>query len=195
MLEIVYSSLSILWDKVFAFIPNLVGFLVLLIVGYLVALFLGGVVKRLLKPLDSYINKYQIDEWLPMKLSALLGKLVRYFVLLVFLVAGADILAIEAITVFLSDVLLYLPNVFIAVIILAISLAFSNAVVPLIKDARLAKIARYAIIVFGLSATLTQLGIGEDLIKIVLIGLVAGAALAFGLGAKDKVKEYVDKVL
>jgi hypothetical protein len=195
MLEAINSALFGLWEKVFSFIPNLVGFIVLLIVGYVIALILGGLVKRLLAPLDSYLDKYEVDKWLPMKLSKLLSILVKYFILLVFLVAGADILAIDAITGFLSDVLLYLPNVFIAVVILAISMVLSNAITPLIKDSRLAKIAKYAIIVFGVSATLSQLGVGEDLIKIILMGLVAGAALAFGLGAKDKVKEYIDKVV
>jgi flagellar biosynthesis protein FliQ len=190
----IYDALIGLWEQVYQFIPNLIGFLAILIIGYFISAFLGGLIKRAFKRLDTYTEKYGLKQWLPMSFSALLGKLVYYFIFLVFLVAAVDVLKIEAITTFLNQALLYMPNVFIAVVILALGMMIGKAIAPLIKNERLAKVANYATVVFSVMASLSQLGVGERLIEIILMGVVAGSALAFGLGAKDKFKEYIDKL-
>jgi len=62
----------------------------------------------------------------------------------------------------------------------------------------LGTVARTAVIVFAVMASLTQLGVASDLVKILFTGFVAMLALAgglsFGLGGRDQAMQWLDKI-
>jgi len=122
--------------------------------------------------------------------------------------AATDILQLTQVTAFLNSILLYIPNVVVAVIILAIVVLVGNFVYSIVKGSTkaagvmsatmLATISKWAIIIFGVLAALLQLGIAASLVNTIFIGIVAmltlAGGLAFGLGGKEEAANILRKL-
>lgn len=210
--ETVSSSFQDLWVRFVNFLPSLIGALLVIIIGWIIAAALGKLVSKLLNKLwlDKALKKLKIGEifekaGVPFNVSNALGFLVKWFLIIVFLMAAADILKLAQVTEFLNRVLLYIPNVVIAVVIMLVGVLFANFIAQVVehgvKAARLetghflAGISKWSIIIFATLAALVQLGIASALLQILFTGLVAMLAiaggLAFGLGGR----QHAEKVL
>lgn len=212
---IVTTSLS----KLGLYIPQFLGGMVLLLIGLTVASLLKEIVIRFLvflkieDWLGSFSNWFeQVKTDTSVKGSVwpkLLSELVRWTVVILFLVPAAEAWGLPRVTELLNQVLLYIPNVFVAIVIGFIGLTVANLVFDLIKHASvslggkssnlLAAIGRYSIIFFIALVVLNQLGVAADLIKILFTGIVAMLALAgglaFGLGGTDVAKRVLSEFL
>jgi len=136
-----------------------------------------------------------------------IGKVVYWFLVVVFLLAATDILGFYSLSTFLRDTLLYVPNVIVAVLIMLASFLIGNFMRNLVrasvKTARLhasnflSSLTWWAVIVFGFLTALSQLGIAVSIINAIVTGLVAMLALAggiaFGLGGKEYASHLVDE--
>jgi len=198
------QSLQRALDGLLGFIPNLLGFLVILLVGFLIARVVKGVVTKVLQKakLDHALHSGQSGQYVE-KLSpgaspsALIGGVVFWLIFLFVLSAAIGALKIPAVTAFMDTVLSYLPNVIAAVIIFviagAIAAAVGGAAAKLMGDTPTGKVVGTAIpaLVMGIAVfmALNQLRIAPAIVQITytaLLGSVAlGAALAFGLGGRD----------
>jgi hypothetical protein len=215
--EAVLASLRTLWAKIVSFMPEIIGAILVLVLGLILAHFLSKLARKLveLTKVDTFIKKIDAAEKLEeagLKLSfkSLIGWIVKWFIIIVTLIAVVDILKLDQITSFLEEVARYLPNVIVAVIILAIGLVVGQFVHDVVeksaKTSKLTKhtadmlaiVAKWAIVIFSLLISLSQLHVGANLIEILFTGLVAGLALAFGLafglGGKEHAKKWLDKV-
>lgn len=203
-----------LWADVIGIIPELVAALVVFVVGLIIASLLGRVTRKLVRHLqvDSLVEKTGAQDVLTsagmrFTFSDVLGTIVKWFFILVFLNASAEVLGWTQIIAFVNDVLRYIPNVVVAVIIMAIGLIISqmirNAVVQGLKSAKtpvrspetLGSVARWAIVVFSVMAALTQLRVAEVLIQILFAALLFTLVIAFGLAGKDKAARFLDQML
>jgi len=134
---------------------------------------------------------------------------VRWFFIIVFLVAAIDVLGLEQVNAFLREVvLLYLPNVIVAALILVVAAFIADVmkriVVSSAKAAEvpspglLGGITKWAIWVFAILAALYQLGIAGVFAQTLFTGFVAMLAiaggLAFGLGGRDAAARYIEKL-
>ena len=133
------SALTTLLDKISAILPNIIGALIILIIGSIIAMLLGGIVGSGVKKLkiDTALEKtvlYPVSENLGIKLntSKLFGELVKWFILIVVFIAAADVAKLHQVTDFFNEVLVYLPNVFVAVIILLVASLVATFVANLI---------------------------------------------------------------
>ena len=191
------------------FIPNFVAGLVILLIGIIVASILKQVVVSILKALkiDPFLKKYGVPElkeefsW-----TNILAELVRWFVIVVFLIPTADVWGLPRITTILNEFLLYLPNVFVAAVVALIGFVFARLAHDVILvsakniDAKtastIATVARWAINVFVILVVLSQLGVAADLIRILFTGLVAmlsiAGGIAFGLGGQGAAKDTIE---
>src|SRR5919107_6342633 len=122
-------------DSLFGFIPNLIGFLVILIVGYFVARIVKTVVSKLLDRvgLDDHLHSGQTGEYVEKvspgaSPSRLIGSVVFWFIFLFVISAAIGALQIPAVTAFMNQVLAYLPNVIVAVIIFVVAGVVAAAV-------------------------------------------------------------------
>jgi len=193
-----------------AFFPNFLIGIVLLIIGVIIA----SIVKRLLIELfnvlriEDYLKRYGIPEakkdftW-----TNILAEIARWFVIILFLIPTADIWGLPQVTVVLNTFLLYLPNVFAAAIMGLVGLVFARLAGEVVlastrtlsPDASrtIASITRMAITIFVLLAVLNQLGVAQDLVRILFTGVVAMIALAggiaFGLGGRDAAKDAIEQ--
>jgi hypothetical protein len=192
----------------FAYIPQLIGAIVILIVGYIVAKILQAVVTRVLGAIgfDSWMERGGIKQFFDRAdttetPTSVLGKLVFWFVFIIAIVMATDALGIRQVSAVLSQLIAYIPNVIAAVLILILAALLANFVAGLVRGATgvdiLAAIARVSIIVYAVFAALTQLGIAVQLTAptfLIVLGAVAlAAAIAFGFGAQGVAREIVEK--
>jgi len=210
--DIVRGSLLTLWSGVAGFIPRLIAALVVFLIGWLVAVLLGKLVYQIVRVLhiDSALTKVGFRRaWersgFRLDTPKLFYELVKWFFIIVFLMAATNILGLTEVTNFLQSVVYYIPNVIIAAIILLIGILVAKFLESMVqgsvKAAGLASanflgaLTKWAIFVFSLLIALSQLRVADDIIKIVITGLIAAAALAlglsFGLGGARHAEELV----
>lgn len=201
-------SLVGLWTRFLYFIPQLIGAIILLVVGIIVGSILGSIVRGILRAVHTdeflgrtgILSKTRMNKW---SFSGAIGSIVKWFIIIAFLIPAADALGLPQISDFLNQVLLYIPNVIAATVILVIGLYAADFLSRLVggflassrlsvKHQRLlADVAKYALIVFACLAALVQLKVVPQLIEILFGGLVLAIALAFGLGGKDHASDLI----
>lgn len=205
------TTLNTSMQAIIAFAPKFILGLIFLIIGIIIAAFLKQVLTELFRffKFETYLAKYGVPEsrdgaqW-----STIVAEIARWFVIIAFLIPAADVWGLGRFASVLDGLLSYLPNVFVAVLLLLVGFAVSRLVHDLVQasvhgvskeSARsVALIARYAVLVFVFLVVLNQLGIASDLIRILFSGIVAMLAiaggLAFGLGGKDAAKDTIEKL-
>ena len=139
-------------------------------------------------------------------IATLIGRLVKWFFVLVFTMAAAEVLGWDRVTMFLNEIVFYIPQVLVAIIILVVSVIagklFETVVIrslvganaPVDKPELMGVVTRWAFVLFGVLAALLQLGIAPSLIEILFAGIVLALALAFGLGGRKKAEEVIDRL-
>src|SRR3989344_1419540 len=195
--ETLVSSINEGLVAIAAFVPKFVLGLIILLVGIIIASILKQIVLELFKALkvEAFLKKYGVPEakdefsW-----SAILAEIVRWFVIIVFLLPTADIWG--------------LPSVFVAVIITLVGFVLARLSHDVIlastkglsaeTSRTVASITRWAISVFVILAALNQLGVASDLIRILFTGFVAMLAIAggiaFGLGGQSSARDIVEDI-
>jgi hypothetical protein len=212
--DAIVASLQKVFDSVAAFVPLLVGAVVVFIIGWVIAVALGKVVEQIIKALrvDALLQKLEVEKTLEkagwhLNSGAFIGGLVKWFLIVVFLLAAVNILGLEEVSNFLRDVLLYLPNVVVAALILIIAALVADVSEKVVRGsveaaghrgALVGVVTRYSIWVFAFAAALLQLGIAASLVQTLMTGFVGavalGLGLAFGLGGKDAASEFIARV-
>jgi len=213
--DIVKTSLTTLWSGVAGFAPRFIAALVVFLIGWLIAVLLGKLAYHIVKilHLDAGLSKVGFRAaWersgFRLDTPKLFYELVKWFFIIVFLMAATNILNLTQVSDFLQTVVLYLPNVIIAAFILLIGIlvaTFMEGVVRAsVKAAGLASgnflgtLAKWSISIFSLLIALNQLQVAGDIIKIVITGLIAAISLAiglaFGLGGAKHADEALGKL-
>lgn len=196
--DIVRASLLTLWSAVAGFVPRFVAALVVFLVGWLIAVLLGKAAYHIIRILHidnalSRVGFRRAWEKSGFRLDSPLFfyELVKWFFIIVFLMAATNIMGLVQVTEFLRTVVYYLPNVIVAAFILLIGILVAkfleDLVVGSVKAAGLVSanflgtLTRWSVFVFSLLIALAQLKVAEDVIRIVIIGIVAAISLALGL--------------
>jgi hypothetical protein len=175
-------------------------------VGWFISQWAGQIAATFLSKirLSQVLKRMGLEEALTkidLHLSApkFFGEIVRWFFVILFLMAASEILGLTQFSHFLEKVIGYYPNVFIAALIfvVAVFLAdFSQKIVvgtlekeKITYSRFLGRAIRWTIWLFAILAILYQLQITPSLILAILIGMVAtisiALGIAFGLGGKD----------
>lgn len=210
--EITFEKLGELWLGVLDFIPALIGALIVFIIGWFVALAIGRVVTEILVRI-KFNELFERTDWkqalekakLSVNPAEFLGAIVKWILVIVFLMAAVEILDLPGFADFLSRVVTYLPNVFIAALIFVVAVIVADIVekivVAAVEKMRIGYsqfvgiIVKWAIWIFAILAILYQLGVVPEMIQTLFSGLVAliviSLGLAFGLGGKDVAAELL----
>ena len=138
--DVIIASLQQVWASVANFVPLLIGAVVVFIIGWIIAVSLGKLVEQLVRALkvDMFLSKMDMERTLEragwkLNSGGFLGGLVKWFLIIVFLLAAANILGLTQVSDFLRDVLLYIPNVVVAALILIIAALVSVTVERLVR--------------------------------------------------------------
>lgn len=210
--DVLTTTINNAFASVALFIPRFISGLIVLLLGIVIATFLKQIIVELFKftKFELLLRKYGVPEardnatW-----SNIIAEMIRWFVIIIFLVPTADLWGLGKFSDVLNGLLRYLPNVFVAVMLLLIGFVVARLVYDLIltsvhglsKDTArtIAVIGRWSVLIFVFLAVLNQLGIASDLIRILFAGVVAMIALAgglsLGLGGKDVAREFLEKIM
>ena len=209
------DAFGIIGVQVLQFLPKLILAIIIFIAGWVVGSVLCEVVSKIVKAIkvDSILESAGARGLLEkagfnLNSGAFIGGLVKWFIIVVFLVAALGIFELTAVNDFLKMVLLYIPQVIIATMILVVAAFLADLTQKIMSggaralDSKSAGmvggIARWAIWIFAILAALNQLGIAGGMMQTLFTGLVAMLALAgglaFGLGGKEAAANYIEKL-
>ena len=201
--------------RIMAYLPVLLGALVILIVGWIVAKTIRRLVDWLLKTVrfDALADKAGISEILRkgnLEVSAreVVSSIVYWLIIIMVLVMTVDALGMPKSSDILAGLFAYVPKVIAALLVLIVAMFLANFVSGIVRTAAgnanlpkpqiLAGVSRWAIIIFAVTISLEQLGIAPLLVtatfNIILGGVVLALALAFGLGGKDAAAKYLEEL-
>ncbi|MEI6528722.1 MAG: hypothetical protein WCO10_03610 [bacterium] len=214
--EVLSASFKGVWLGVASFIPSFLAAIIIFAIGWAVAYLLGKLVAQVIKSIkldlalrgagfEKIVNRagFNLDS------GAFLGALVKWFFIIVFLMASLEVLGLTQVNQFLQGVVLsYLPQVIVAVFMFLVAVVIAEAMQKLVvasaKAANissanfLGSVTKWAIWIFALLTVMLQLGIAAAFIQTLFTGLIVAVSLAlglaFGLGGKDVAARYLDKV-
>lgn len=192
-----------------AYLPTVLSAVILIILGLILAPIIGGLAAKLINffKVDKVAEEAGIKEVLgsfgDISIAKLIGKLVKWFVVFIFLIMAADTLNLNQVDSLLADIARYIPRVIVAVVIMTAGLLGGSFVGSFVEKATddtghakfLGKIGKVSIVIFAVVAALVELGIAPELLQILFTGIVIALALAFGLGGRKKAEEILEKLL
>lgn len=199
------------WGKFTNYLPDFFAGLLILAIGVALA----SLLKKLLLTLLTFVKLEKILEKTKLITKAevnlweqILGEVLKWTVLILFLIPTLEVWGLSRATVVLNQFLFYLPNVIVAVIVGFIGLIAANLAADLVSHSfktlgqtsatALGVFSKSVIVFFTILIILNQLGVAQDLIRILFTGIIAMLALAgglaFGLGGRDLAKDLLDQL-
>ena len=198
-------------DNFFAFLPRLLGFLLILVIGYIIAKVVKGIIAKVLERagLDKalhtgstgqYVNQVAPD----VKPSRTIGAIAFWFIFLGAISIAVSQLGIAALTDFVGSIAAYLPNVVAAILIFVIAGVIAAAVGGLVArtmgDTPTGKVVGSVVPVLVMAIAtfmiLNQLQIATEIVTITYAALIGGVflamALAFGLGGRSVAQRMLE---
>ena len=193
-------------------IPRIIGFLLVIIIGWFIASALAKAVGAILRRVDfdglarrsgftSFVHKTGVQT----DASGFVAAVAKWFIRLIALIVAFDVLGLPAVSAVLEELLLWLPNLVVALVVLVIGGLAAGAVSGLVRGATaeadlgnpdlLARVASATIWAFAIIVAVNQLGIATTLVNTLFMATVFALALAlglaFGLGGRETAGEIV----
>ncbi|HTK33409.1 MAG TPA: hypothetical protein VL335_02605 [Candidatus Paceibacterota bacterium] len=212
--DVFTHSLQGVWYGVASFVPMLIVALIIFAIGWVLAALIEKVVEGLFKALkvDAALKSAGLEDVVKrsgynLNSGLFVGALVKWFIIIVFLMASFGILGLDQVNSFLGQVVNYIPQVIVAVLILMVAVVVAGVLQKIVvasakaghvKSAELlGRVTKWSIWIFAILTALITLGIAPGLIQMILTAIFAGAALAiglaFGLGGKDVAARIIEK--
>lgn len=206
----VATPIMSMMNVLMAYLPNIVGAVVIMIIG----LFVAKIIKELVAPL---LRKMKLDAWLAkigidtekIKVSEIIATAVYVVIAVIFAVEALSTLQLEVLTKVGNDLIEYLPFVLSAGAVMLVAILLGSWVETILsKSFGVSKFtalsAKVAIIITGVFMALSQLGVASTLVNgtyMLLVGALAVAfAISFGLGGREfaahtmrKLEEKIDR--
>lgn len=204
--DAVWLSFTNALNSFATFLPALIGALIVLIIGWVISGFLARLIEKGLRAVGleravhhSGINDFVVRSGTAWTTSKLIAELIKWFIRLIFIQAAANILGMPQITAIINSIILFIPNIVVAMVIIVIGALIAKFLSGLVRGSvsemgvgnpnLLATLTRYAVIGFAVIAAINQLGIAAVVVNTLFIGFVGAIALAvglaFGLGGRD----------
>jgi len=213
--DVLTISFQNLFYGLVEYLPNLLIAIIIFVLGWIIGAGLGRVVAQVVNSLrvDQALRAAGVERVLEragfsLNSGAFLGMLVKWFFILVFLVAALEVLGLTQVTMFLTAVVLgYLPRVIVAVLILLVAAVIAEAAQRLVAGSAraanlrsanfLGSMTRWAIWIFAVLAALDQLGVTpfvQTLFTGVVVALALAFGLSFGLGGQQAATRFIDRM-
>jgi hypothetical protein len=214
-IEVLATSFSQLLQSTVSFIPNLLLAIVIFIIGWFIGSLLGRVVAQAIRAIkvDQALRSAGVDDVVrragyDLDAGAFVGALVKWFIIIVFLMASLTVLNLTAVTLFLNQIVIsFLPAVIVAVLILLVAAVIAEVAQGIVVGAARAAgirsagfagtVTKWAIWAFAIIVALSQLGIATQYFQTLFMGIVVALSLAFGLafglGGQDAAARFIEK--
>ncbi|MEO8194333.1 MAG: small-conductance mechanosensitive ion channel [Gemmatimonadales bacterium] len=213
MSETFVDSLRDAMTMILNAIPRILGFIVIVAIGWFLASLLAKAVTGVLRAIrfDEIVQRTGIGGFMHrlgtgMTPAEIVAGLVKWIVRIVVLLVAFDTLGLPAVSDVLRQLLLWLPNLIVALAILFIAGVLANALADIVRASTsdagftnpnlLANVARTSVWAFGIVIAINQLGIAQELINTLFMGFVGALALAvglsFGLGGRNRAAQTLE---
>jgi hypothetical protein len=205
-------ALQNLWQGFLSFIPTLIGAIIVFIIGWFIAIGIGKLIAEILTRI-KFNQLFEKTGWkqalekaeLKVNAAEFVGAIVKWVLVIVFLLAAVEILGFVQFADFLRSALAYLPNVIVAALIFVVTVIVVDIVEKLVRAAvegvkvgyghLVSAIIKWSIWIFAILAILHQLGIARPFMETLFTGFVAmlviSLGIAFGLGGKEVAAEIL----
>ena len=206
------EKLQDLWQAFIGFIPVLLGAIIVFVIGWFISVGIGKLVTEILKKL-RFNRIFEKEGWksalqkaeIKVDASGFIGAIVKWVLVIVFLMAAVEILGLAEFASFLKGVVAYLPNVIIAALIFVVTVIVVDIVEKVVRAAVesikvgygqiISAVVKWSIWIFAILAILYQLGIAKPFMETLFTGFVAvlviSLGIAFGLGGRDVAAEIL----
>jgi hypothetical protein len=209
---VLINTLESFISKFIEFVPNVVVAMVVIIAGVLIGKILSKVVDKVLTQIGfnklgdkineiEAIKKFDLD----IKLSKVVGKLLYYFVLLVFIIAAADTLGVPAISNMVLLLVEFIPKIISAAIMVLAGVLLADMLRKFVADLcasfnvssgkLISSAVFFFVLIIVVIASLAQAGINTSLLEFTFSVLVGGIILAFSIGYGFASKEILLNIL
>ena len=214
--DVFNASLQNLWCGFIQFAPKLILAIILFIIGWILGSLIAKAFEQVFSALkiDSFFRSIRVDNFFRkagMNLNSgyFVGQLVKWFVIIIFLLPSLNLIGLDDVALFLKDdVLGFLPRVVIAAFVLIIATIVADFLSKTIKAGTqamnlksanmLGTLVKYVVWVFAFIIALGQLGIAEGYMNTLFAGIIGmfavAGALAFGLGGKEAAGRLIEKI-
>lgn len=193
-------------------LPGLLAAILVFVLGWIVAIIISRIFARILRVvgLENYLKSHRMDDALgTVKISDVLTKILKYYVILVFLQTAVSLIQLGTLSIFLTSVLLYAPALIAALLVILASVLIGEYVKEVVIDLDdksslvkfIARAAKVIIIYAGLTMGLSTAGFNTTLITNVFLivlqamvyGIALAAGLAFGLGGQKDAQDMIGR--
>ena len=189
-----------------AAIPKVIGFVVILVIGWIIASALAGIVASVLRAVKfndlarrSGLSDFVQKAGMSTDAAGAVATIAKWFVRLIVLTVAFDALGLPAVSSVLQSLLLWLPNLVVAILALVIGGLAAQALGKLVRGATaesglgdpnlVAGVAAAAVWAFAIVVAVNQIGIATELVNTLFMATVGAVALAlglaFGLGGRE----------
>lgn len=210
--SVTVQALQNLWQGFLNFLPVLVGALIVFVIGWFFSIGAGKLITEILKRI-RFNNIFEREGWknalsraeIKVDPAGFIGAIIKWILVIVFLLAAVEILGLTQFAGFLKSVLDYLPNVIVAALIFVVTVIVVDIVEKVVRAGvesikvgygqMVSAVVKWSIWIFAILAILFQLGIARPFMETMFTGFVAmltiALGLAFGLGGKDVASEML----
>lgn len=195
----------VLWSSLIQNLPGIVAAIVVLVLGYLIAIAVGFAIKKIVEKtkVDKYLLKVEQPSALGgLRLSTIVGKLIKWWVFILFLTPAANLIKLEGLSNILTQIALWLPHLIVGIIIMIIGLMFADFLAKMINQAKSLKkikvvsyLARSFVVIFFTVLALKEIGVNIFLAETTLLMVIGGFILilviGFGIGLIKPAQELI----
>jgi Conserved TM helix len=210
--EAMLSSVATALAGLFAAIPKIIAFAAILIIGWIIAALIARAVAAVLRRVrfnelstQSGFTGFVQNMGLDTDASGAIALTAKWFIRLIALVVAFDALGLPAVSDVLRQLLMWIPNLVVGIVVLVIGGLAANALGKLVRGATaqaelgspdlFAKIAKVMVWAFAIMIAVNQIGVAETLVNTLFTAVVGAAALAlglaFGLGGRETAAEIL----
>lgn len=208
------SSFNNLLGATINFLPNLVLAIIIFVIGWFLGVLIGRVIAQAIRAIkvDHALKAAGVEDvvnragW-TLNSGEFIGALVKWFIIIVFLLAALSAMGLTSVTLFLQLGLLpYLARVIVAVLIIAIAAVVAEVAQSVVSGSARAAgvssagfagtVAKWAIWIFAILAALDQLGVTpfvQTIFTGVVVALSIAFGLAFGLGGQEAAARFIER--
>jgi small-conductance mechanosensitive channel len=202
------------WQSIIEFLPLLIGAIIIFALGWIIAIWIGKLVAGILSKL-RFDKLFEGAGWreafekaeIKVTPSDFIGAIVKWILIVVFLIVAADILGWTAFATLLAKLLSWVPNLVVSIAIFVVAVVVADILGKMVKASVkkmgvsltnfVGSAVKWAIYIFAIFAILLQLGVASTIVNTLVVGFVATLAiafgLAFGLGGKEAAARLIDE--
>jgi len=190
-------------------LPSLIAAVLVFVLGWVIAILVSRLFKGILKAikLEEFLKEHKVGDALgSVKISDVLAKIVKYYVMLLFVEVAASLVWLGALSTFLAMVLVFVPVLIAGILVVLASVLLGEYLKEMLMELSKSPLVKFSaravkvlVVYVGVTMGLATIGFNTTLITgiflTILQGLVYGVALAvgiaFGLGGQDDAKDVI----